>query len=210
MPETGPVPRQSFLRRLGIPSLKIGERRRLGEGWVILTAQDQLSRWVRPTLALEPRADSLRAAVRRLPSGSLYVITNESDAWVTVSAHLPGPSGAKSCDLESGQITRAPHTLTLAPWGAICLLTDGRAAGSPPPVPSRSLPFPIQGDWQICRMDQVVIEADDYVRHTFTNDPSRPAQLGDWKDLVGAEISGTAEYRISLNFPFGRSNVSNH
>jgi hypothetical protein len=58
----------------------------------------------------------------------------------------------------------------------------------------------VEGDWQVRRVSQTVIEADTYVSKTFPSDPWRTATLGDWKNLLGADFSGTAEYRVL--FPY--------
>ena len=201
LPETGPVARQTFLQHLGTEPFKMGERRRVGKGWVSLTPIDRVSRSLHPTIVLSAATDALRVTERRLPSGRLYVLINESQEWVTTTPQFAGPGTAKQCDLESGDITRAPHTLTLAPWGAVCILFDAKSyGGNPPPLPDQSRAIPIENEWQIRRVDQTVIKADDFARNTFAADPWRPAQLGDWKDLVGIDFSGTAEYRILFDY----------
>jgi hypothetical protein len=198
LPETGPVEPRTFLQELGTKTLKLGEERRVGKGRVVVASEDQLARWLPSTLALQPASDSLRVTSRRLPSGTIYVITNEADAWVETTPRFPAGLTPKICDLESGKITGARQKLRLAPWGSVCLLVDNKPAPrlEPEPDPARSLP--IEGEWQIHRVAHTVIENQDFHRRTFSDDPWRPAKLGEWAELVGADFSGTAEYRVSF------------
>src|SRR5260370_2861050 len=58
----------------------------------------------------------------------------------------------------------------------------------------------MEGEWQIHRVSQNVIEGDDYARRTVAADPWRPARVGDWNEQMGADFSGTSEYRVI--FPY--------
>jgi len=59
---------------------------------------------------------------------------------------------------------------------------------------------PIEGGWRIRRIARTVIADDDYKREAFRADPWRPVTLGDWRDLVGSDFSGTAEYDVSFDY----------
>jgi hypothetical protein len=198
LPETGPAEPRTFLQALETAPLHLGEERRVGKGRVVLVPKDELAQRVPSTLVLEPTADSLRVAARRLPSGMVYVITNEANAWVETSARIPARMRAKICDLETGNITKAPQSLRLAPWGTVCLLIDPQPAGDVAIEPDLTRSLPVTGDWQIRRVVHTVIENDDYTRKTFSSDPWRRAVLGNWSELVGSDFSGTAEYRVSF------------
>jgi hypothetical protein len=200
LPETGPADSRTFLQELGITPLRAGEERRVGKGSVIVVTLEQLPRWVHPTLAIESANDSLRVTARRLPSGMIYLITNESESWVDAVPRVPAGGNIRICDPDTGEITPAPRKLRLAPWGSACLLAGSHAGGVPnsEPDPSRSLK--IEGDWQIHRISQIVIEGDDYARRTFTADPWRSARVGDWNEQLGADFSGTAEYRAIFTY----------
>jgi hypothetical protein len=200
LPETGPEEHGTLLQELGITPLRAGEERRIGKGSVIVADLDQLSRWVHPTLAIEPASDSLRVTARRLPSGMIYLITNESASWVDAAPRVTAPGSLRICDPETGDVTPAPRKLRLAPWGSACLLVGRRAGGVSPPQPDPSRSLTIEGDWQIHRIFQIVIQDDDYSRKTFRGDPWRPARLGDWNEQIGADFSGTTEYRVM--FPY--------
>jgi hypothetical protein len=200
LPETGPAEPRTFLQELGMTPPPVGEERRVGKGSVIVVPLDQLPRWVRPTLAIELAGDSLRVTARRLPAGMIYLIANESETWVDATPKVPMRGTFQLCDPETGDITTAPRKLRLAPWGSACLLLDRRAGGAPLPAPDLSRSLPIEGEWQIHRIAQTVIDNDDYARRTLAADPWRQAKLGDWKQEMGADFSGTAEYRVS--FPY--------
>jgi hypothetical protein len=200
LPETGPAEPRTFLQEFGITPLRAGEERRVGKGSIILAALDQLPRWVHPTLALEPASDSLRVTARRLPSGMIYLITNESESWIDAAPRIPARETVRLCDPETGDITAAPRKLRIAPWGSACLLVGHQASGLPRPEPDPSQSLKIDGDWQVRRISQIVIEGDDYARRTFAADPWRPAALGDWNQQVGADFSGTAEYRVNFSY----------
>ncbi|MCL4852245.1 MAG: hypothetical protein KJZ78_12800, partial [Bryobacteraceae bacterium] len=197
-PETGPVEPRTFLQELATEPLHLGEERRVGKGRVALVSQDQLARWVPSTLVLEPASDSLRVTSRRLPSGTIYVIINEAEAWVETTPRFPVGMTAKICDLETGHITKARQKLRLAPWGSVCLLVDAQPAGELAVEPDLTRSVLIEGDWRIHRVAHTVIEDEDYRRRTFSSDSWRPATLGDWQELVGADFSGTAEYRVEF------------
>src|SRR5215471_2145827 len=200
LPETGPAESRTFLQELGITPLRLGEERRVGKGVIILIALDQLARWVHPTLAIDSSSDSLRVTARRLSSGMIYFITNESESWVDATPRVAMRGTVRLCNPESGDITIAPRKLRLAPWGSACLLVDRNSAGVPPAAPDLSRSLKIEGDWQIHRLAETVIEGDDYARRTFQADPWRAARLGDWKEIMGADFSGTAEYRVSFSY----------
>jgi hypothetical protein len=200
LPETGPAESRTFLQELGITPLRVGEERRVGKGSVIVVSLEQLPRWVHPTLAIEPANESLRVTARRLPSGMTYLITNESESWVDAVPRVPARGTIRFCDPDTGDITPAPRKLRLAPWGSACLLVDRHAVGVPPSEPDPSRSLNIEGDWQIHRVSQIVIEGDDYARRTFADDPWRAARLGDWNEQMGADFSGTTEYKVM--FPY--------
>jgi hypothetical protein len=200
LPETGPSEPRSFLHQLGTTAPHMGEERRVDTGRIAVVSLDQLMRWVRPTLLLEPATESLRVTSRRLHAGMIYLITNESDSWVETSLGVPVPPGmaAKICDAETGRITRAPHRLRLAPWGSTSLLVDRSAAGAERVEPDIAGASPVQGNWEVHRVSQTAIDGDDFIEKTLPSDPWHPATLGDWKNMVGADFSGTAEYRVSF------------
>jgi hypothetical protein len=200
LPETGPAEPRTFLQELGTTPLRIGEERRVGKGSVVLVALDQLPRQVRPTLALEPANDSLRVTARRLPSEMFYLITNESESWIDATPRVAVRETIRLCDPETGEITPAPAKLRLAPWGSACLLVGHRASGAPPAEPDPSQSQKVEGDWQVRRISQIVIEGDDYARRNLKADAWRPAALGDWSSQVGADFSGTAEYRVTFSY----------
>jgi hypothetical protein len=137
---------------------------------------------------------------RRLPNGRVFVIVNESREWVTTTPQR-GRTPARLLDLETGGITAAPRALALPPWGSVCLLEDGAtAAGPPAAVPDRARALPIAGEWEIRKLRQVLIRDGDFANTTFDDAPARPVKLGDWRDTLGADFSGTAEYRIRFDY----------
>jgi len=172
----------------------------LGTGRLVFTSQDQLAHWVPASLTLEPVSRALRVGARRLSAGTIYLITNESDSWVETGVQIPARMTAKMCDPESGIVSKAPRKLRLAPWGSTCLLVDRRPSGALDPKPDTARSIPIEGGWQIRRIARTVIAHDDYKREVLEGDNWRPAVLGDWRDLVGADFSGTAEYRVSFDY----------
>jgi hypothetical protein len=200
LPETGPAEQRTFLQEVGITPLRAGEERQVGKGSIVLVALEQLPRQVRPTLALEPANDSLRVTARRLPSEMFYLITNESEAWVETAPRVTARDTVRICDPETGDIAAAPAKLRLAPWGSACLLVGRRASGAPPSEPDPSQSLKVEGDWQVHRISQIVIEGDDYARRDLKADPWRPATLGDWGSQVGSDFSGTAEYRVTFSY----------
>ena len=135
-----------------------------------------------------------------MSAGNIYLITNESDSWVEAGLQIPARMTAKMCDPESGIVSKAPRRLRLAPWGSTCLLVDRRPSGALAPKPDTARSIPIEGGWQIRRIARTVIADDDYKREVLQGDKWRPAVLGDWRDLVGADFSGTAEYRVSFDY----------
>lgn len=200
LPETGPAEHRSFLEVLETASLRVGEERRFGAGRVVLTSPDKLARWVHPSLTLEPASSALRVAARRLSAGTIYLITNESDSWVEAEPRIPAPMRAKISDPETGTVSNAPRLLRLAPWGSTCLLLDRQPSGAQSARPDISRSVPIEGSWRIRRIARTLIADDDYKREAFRADPWRPATLGDWRDVVGADFSGTAEYGVSFDY----------
>lgn len=201
LPSTGPVEKRTFLEHLGTGPLQLGERRRVGKGSLVLTSPAELSRWVRPTVQLAPSSEGLRVTERRLGSGRLLVIFNESRQWVTTSPRLKKNGVAKLLDLDSGEITSAPSTLSLPPWGAVALIVDPAIRTTKPAaVPDEKTAVVVEGAWEMRRVDQVVIENGDFTHRTFREDPWKPAPPGDWNAMIGADFSGTAEYRIRFDY----------
>jgi hypothetical protein len=200
LPETGPAERRSFLQVLDTSPPGMNQEQRLGPGRLVLTSMDQLARWVPPSLALEPASPALRVGARRLSAGMIYLITNESDSWVETGVRVPPRMTAKLCDPESGIVSKAPRRLRMPPWGSTCLLVDPQPSSVLSAEPDITRSIPIEGNWQIRRIARTVIADDDYKREVLHGENWRPAALGDWRDLVGADFSGTAEYRILFDY----------
>ncbi len=201
LPRTGPTPERTFLQHLGIESPRLGVKRRVGKGSIALTTLDALALHVPPTLALQPASDALRVTERRLPAGRLLVIFNESGEWVHTTPRLGPHASAKLLDLDTGDIAAAPPTLALPPWGAVCLLEDRKASAAGPSVlPDWDQSATITGEWEIRTIDQVVIRDGDFSHRSSAADAWGPAELGDWRETVGADFSGTAEYRIRFDY----------
>ncbi|HWC00879.1 MAG TPA: glycosyl hydrolase, partial [Bryobacteraceae bacterium] len=200
-PATGPQAKQAFLEHLGTTPLRLGERRKLGKGWAVLCAINDVGRHSPAVITLEPVAEALRATARRTESGRIIVVINESRQWVTTKARLPGGRSLKQLDLDTGLITTAGARLTLPPWGTLCLLTDADTTPAPEPqLPDTKGWSRITGEWQIRPLERVTIESGDFAWSKFPANSWRPAQLGDWKELVGADFSGVAEYRIRFQY----------
>ena len=200
LPQTGPLARRSFLAHLSCRPLRMGEQRKLGNGLVVLTAQEHLPSWVHPALGLQPTTEALRVTARRLREGMLYFITNESKVWLSAVPATGTAQVLKLCNADTGEITLAPQTIRIAPWGSVCLLADRRSDAPQIIEADESNATVLDGAWQIRRLSQTVIEAGDYARRAVSSDAWRSAALGDWKEWVGEDFSGTAEYRLSFTY----------
>jgi hypothetical protein len=56
----------------------------------------------------------------------------------------------------------------------------------------------VDGDWKIRNIERVVLESDHYVEKKAAGEEWKAVKLGDWKDVLGTDFSGTAEYRITF------------
>jgi len=112
------------------------------------------------------------------------------------------PGGTlKRLDLDTGLVLAASAQITLPPWGALCLLIGADLI----PATTSQLPdtkswTSISGDWQIRPLERVIIENGDFAWKSFSTNAWRAAQLGDWKEQLGADFSGVAEYRICFDY----------
>ena len=60
-------------------------------------------------------------------------------------------------------------------------------------------------DWTLRPLKKLVIEDTAYYRETGAD--YAPALLGDWKDALGEDYSGTAEYRTTFSLPKGATEL---
>jgi hypothetical protein len=201
IPATGPHAKRGFLECLGTTPLRMGERRRLGDGWAILCAINDVGPLIPAVITLDPVPASVRATARRTEFGKIIVLINESRQWVTTNAKLDLGGTLKRLDLDTGLVLAASAQITLPPWGALCLLIGADLI----PATTSQLPdtkswTSISGDWQIRPLERVIIENGDFAWKSFSTNAWRAAQLGDWKEQVGADFSGVAEYRICFDY----------
>ena len=92
LPETGPPQQRSFLEIAGVDALcRPGEERRFGSRTPGPGAPRINSRagYVQPW-PWNRLPDALRVTARRLPQGTIYLITNESESWVDAAREIPG------------------------------------------------------------------------------------------------------------------------
>src|SRR5882724_965235 len=103
----------------------------------------------------------------------LYFITNESEAWLSTIPDAGAGQALKLCNTETGEISKAPRSIRISPWGSVCLLADKRSDVPQLIEADDSAATPVNGRWQIRRRSQTLIEDGDFLRRTISNDAWR-------------------------------------
>ena len=150
-----------------------------------------------PLSPLPITEEGILLALSETEEGEMYLLMNEKGEEATVS--LPLRNEYYLITPTDGKVRRGNkgEKVTLASGEVVCILSSKCDLPLSPTITrDRALELT---DWVIRPVERRVI---DECCHTMTLDKRYAAtRLGDWKDILGENFSGKAEYRTRLSLP---------
>ena len=160
-----------------------------------------------PLVRVSPSCPALRATKRIADGKALYFLANESAESLVAAIEFPEEGPAAVCDPEEGLlrplVSHRDHPavvapLSLPPFGSLAV-----AFGQPPDAPALPQSYRPRLDlatgWTLRPLRQYRVGRDDYESRDCHAAPV-PAELGDWRPLLGDHFSGDAEYSLLFHW----------
>lgn len=161
-----------------------------------------LGKYISPAIEFKGESRGIKVAHSRLENGELYLLFNEAHTPMTFSLALPSGQAFLIEDLASPVIFSIPETKknltrSLPSGEMICIL---RADDK---IKAETL-YPLEEEgkiekWTFRRTQAMVIDEEDIRTQKLSESP-RPVALGDWRNVVGMDFSGTGVYESSFNW----------
>ena len=133
----------------------------------------------------------------------MYLLMNEKSETVTFS--LPLEEEYTLITPTDGTVRRGnPHEILTLVSGEMIGVLKAKSDIPVAPTIKRTREIDLT-DWTIRPLEKVVI---DETCHTLALDEAKiTTRLGDWKDILGEDFSGKAEYRTTISLPHSARDV---
>jgi len=179
-------------------------------GFAVLSSDE--TQLVPPTLKVIGGDWRLRVRKHRRANGDvLYFIMNISEKEITADFQAEEQRPVAYCDSWSGRVftfktkERGAWRWTFRPYSmTVFLLAEDMSGAVPePPLPSDAI-AELKGGWKIKPLRQVTVGEHDFIV-SDCKASAKAVRLGDWKDALGEDFSGEAEYCIVFDGGKARS-----
>ncbi len=162
----------------------------------------EIGKSLAPMLEFKGDSREIKVSHSALENGDLYLLFNEASAPSTFTLKLPSESAYLIEDLASPAVFSIPAeekylTRTLSSGEMICLLCTNEKIKS-----EESFSLHEEGKiekWTLRRSKAMVIGEEEIFMQEISEAPT-PVSLGDWRERVGMDFSGSGVYESSFDW----------
>ncbi len=168
---------------------------------------DTIEGKLQPCVPVSGDRKNIRLGVRKAENGTLYLLFNEKEDSQEITVSLPG--AAVRLDLSMGRMTLLSdvrtHTFTVASGDMVCLWCGEDTENAEKEVHYEN-ELILEKKFTFKRQKQLRLGKVQYEEKIF-NEEEKEIDLGDWKEVVGIDYSGSCKYKTKFMRPKNEGEV---